>query len=114
MSIQSLTGIVIHSPSLEGALAFYRDQLGLPLMAASHGPIKQHHEALLGGTHVALWPGQARFVPVFRVTKLRAALAQCEALGAMRAFDPIALGEGKTVVGLRTPDGAEVRLIEIE
>jgi catechol 2,3-dioxygenase-like lactoylglutathione lyase family enzyme len=113
MSLEKLTGLVIYSADVPAALAFYREQLGLPLAAASHGPIKQHHEALIGQTHVALWPGKPRLVPVFRVPSLAPALAACEARGARRSCDPIALGEGKTVVGLVGADGFEVRLIEI-
>ena len=113
MSIETLAGIVIYSPALETALAFYRDQLGLPLVAAAHGPVKRHHEGLIGQTHVALWPGPARIVPVFRVSQLSATLALCEERGMRRSFGPIALGEGKVVSGLCAPDGEEVRLIEI-
>jgi catechol 2,3-dioxygenase-like lactoylglutathione lyase family enzyme len=113
MRIETLTGLVIYSPDVPAALSFYREQLGLPLMAARHGNLKEHHEGLVGRTHVALWPGAARLVPVFRVPRLAPALEQCEARGARRCFSPIALGEGKTVVGLAGADGYEVRLIEI-
>jgi catechol 2,3-dioxygenase-like lactoylglutathione lyase family enzyme len=113
MNIDCLTGMVIYSPDVAAALAFYRDQLGLPLTAARHGNLKEHHEGLVGQTHIALWPGAARLVPVFRVQRLAPALEQCEARGARRSFGPLALGEGKTVVGIGGVDGFEVRLIEI-
>jgi len=113
MTPQSLAGLIVYSGNPESLLSFYRDQLGIPLAPARHGKIAEHYEAVLEHSHVALFAGEPRIVPSFRVADLGAALAAAEARGAMRALDPLDLGEGKRVAGLRGPDGFEIRLIEI-
>ena len=113
MTPHSLAGLIVYSQRPESLLAFYRDQLGIPLMLARHGRLAEHYEATLKHSHVALLPGAPRIVPSFRVADLDAALAAAEAHGATRALDPLDLGEGKRVAGLRGPDGFEIRMIEI-
>ena len=113
MTPHSLAGLIIYGEKPESLLSFYRDQLGIPLALAKHGRLADHYEATLEHSHVALLPGAPRIVPSFRVANLDAALTAAEAQGATRALDPLDLGEGKQVAGLRGPDGFEVRLIEI-
>jgi hypothetical protein len=95
-------------------LGFYRDRLGIPLALTTHGSVREHYEAAIGETHVALLPGRPRLVPSFRVADLAAALAGAEGGGAIRVFGPLELGGGKRVAGLAGPDGFEVRVVEID
>ncbi len=113
MTPHSLAGLIVYGEKPGSLLSFYRDQLGIPLALAKHGRIAEHYEAMLEHSHVALFRGAPRIVPSFRVADLDAALAAAEARGATRALDPLDLGEGKRVAGLRGPDGFEIRLIEI-
>jgi hypothetical protein len=113
MTPHSLAGLIVYGDRPQDLLSFYRDQLGLPLALARHGTIKDHYEATLQHSHVALLQGPPRIVPSFRVDDLDAALASAEGRGARKVFGPLDLGEGKRVAGLGGPDGFEVRMIEI-
>lgn len=114
MTVQSLVGLGVYSDDPAAPLAFFRDQLGVPLALHNHGPVKPHHEALIGGTHIALFKGKPRLVPVFHVADLAGTLAVAEARGAVRAYGPAELGEGKRIAALAGLDGFEIRLIEID
>jgi predicted enzyme related to lactoylglutathione lyase len=113
MTPKSLAGLIVYNERPESLLAFYRDQLGIPLALSAHGGMREHYEASLDHSHVALLPGAPRLVPSFRVVDLDAALAYAKARGAAEVLSPLDLGEGKRVAGLGGPDGFEIRLIEI-
>jgi hypothetical protein len=113
MMLDSIAGLVVYSGDVAGALSFYRDQMGIPLALARHGGIKDHYEAALRNSHVAIFPGAPRLVPSFRVANLTQALMAAENRGAARVFGPMDLGEGKRVAGVSAPDGFEIRMIEI-
>ncbi|WP_341675893.1 VOC family protein [Niveibacterium sp. SC-1] len=113
----AVAGLVLYSPQPERLVSFYRDALGVPLEAADHGGMGGHHEAILGGTHLAIWSARkghasASIVPTLRVMSLRDAEACLLAAGATLMHRPINLGEGKRVAGFADPDGRAFRLIE--
>ncbi len=119
--VQSVTGLVFYSPDVERLAGFYSGLLGAPLEPVSHGTQGQHREGLFAGVHFAFWdshaghaPGTApALVPTFRTADLDAAERSLLERGAHRLHKPIALGEGKRVVGFTDPDGRAFRLIEI-
>jgi len=119
--IQSVAGLVFYSPDAERLAGFYADVLGVQLEQASHGTQARHMEGLLGSVHLAFWdarqghaPGTGpALVPSFRTADLDAAERALLERGAHRLHKPIALGEGKRVVGFTDPDGRPFRLIEL-
>ena len=119
--IQSVTGLVFYSPDVERVAGFYAELLGAELEQVSHGTQGRHREGLFAGIHFAFWdasaghaPGVgAALVPTFRTGDLDAAERALLERGANRLHKPIALGEGKRVVGFTDPDGRAFRLIEI-
>src|SRR6516164_9217963 len=78
VAVQSLAGLAVYGGRPERLLGFYRDRLGIPLALTTHGSVREHYEAAIGETHVALLPGRPRLVPSFRVADLAAALAGAE------------------------------------
>jgi len=119
--IQSVTGLVFYSPDVERLAGFYGELLGVPLEQTSHGTQGVHREGLFAGVHFAFWgasaghaPGpEAALVPTFRTSDLDSAERGLLERGANRLHKPLALGEGKRVVGFTDPDGRAFRLIEI-
>ena len=115
---KTLAGLVMYSPEPEQLASFYRDALGIPFELHQHGKLPPHNEAMHGGVHFAIWgaggynpPGI--IVPTFRVAELAAQIAHVEARGAKRLHEPIELGEGKSVISFRDPDGRQFRLIRL-
>lgn len=124
MQVLSLSAVTITSPDPERLAEFYRVQLGVPLTAASHGPIKHHYEGWLGapergGVHVAVLKGRSPgehaggTAPTFRVQDLAASVSELEAAGVPRLHAIAQIGEGKRLASFRDPDGNVFRLIEI-
>ncbi|MBV9905977.1 MAG: hypothetical protein JOY52_00285, partial [Hyphomicrobiales bacterium] len=56
MTPKSLAGLIVYNERPESLLAFYRDQLGIPLALSAHGGMREHYEASLDHSHVALLP----------------------------------------------------------
>src|SRR5690349_9593045 len=115
---ESLAGIIMYSPDPDRLIAFYRDQLGVPLAPAEHGTVGGHFEGRLGGVHFAVWDAKqghasAPLVTTFRVANVGAASEALLTAGATRSHKVIDLGEGKRIVGFVDPDGRPFRLIEI-
>jgi len=119
--IQSVTGMIYYSPDPERLAGFYGELFGIQLEQASHGTLARHLEGQFAGVHFAFWdsrqghaPGAGpAMVPVFRTGQLDAAERELLARGAVRLHKPVALGEGKRVVGFLDPDGRPFRLIEV-
>jgi predicted enzyme related to lactoylglutathione lyase len=112
MKIESLAGIVLYSTDVKRSVAFYRE-LGIPFAPHQHGNLPEHQETFLGGVHFALWHGNERAVPVFRVSDLAEQSAAVVRGGAQALHRPLDLGEGKQLTSFRAPDGLEFRLIEL-
>ncbi|MFO0553531.1 MAG: VOC family protein [Polyangiaceae bacterium] len=115
--IRNLSGLIFYVADPSRSAAFYR-ALGVPLELSSHGHVGEHLEGSLGGVHFAMWDAKkghasSPLVPVFRTSSLEAAMAHAASLGAERLHAPIDLGEGKTVVTFRDPEGRAFRFIEI-
>jgi catechol 2,3-dioxygenase-like lactoylglutathione lyase family enzyme len=124
MNVLSLSAVVFTSPDPERLAGFYRARLGIPLEAASHGPMKDHQEGWLGdpergGVHVAVLKGRQPDAasggpaPTFRVRGLAACVAELEAAGTRPLHKIADLGEGKRVASFRDPDGNIFRLIDL-
>lgn len=110
---QSLAGLVLYGEAAPELVAFYRDRLGIALAPATHGKVKEHHEGQIGSTHMAVWPGAARFVPVFRVDSAARAATELADSPCRQLHPVLELGEGKRIVSFTDPAGNEFRLIEI-
>ena len=119
--IQSVSGLVFYSPDAERLASFYTELLGIGFEQASHGTQARHLEGQLEGIHLAFWDARAghapgtgpALVPTFRTGDLDAAERGLLERGANRLHKPIALGDGKRVVGFTDPDGRAFRLIEL-
>ncbi len=114
---ESLAGIVLYSPDPTRITEFYRDAIGVPLEAATHGTVGEHREGMLSGVHFAVWDeriGHGKgLVPVFRVADVAASAIALEARGAKKIHKILDLGDGKRVVGFADPDGRAFRLIQL-
>ena len=119
--LQNLTGMIYYSADAERLAGFYAELLGVQFEAGSHGTLGRHLEGQFAGVHFAFWdsrqghaPGaEPALVPVFRTDRLDTAERGLLARGAVRLHKPVALGEGKRVVGFLDPDGRPFRLIEV-
>lgn len=56
-----ISGLVIFSAQARDLASFYRDVLGLPLEASTHGgDVLEHYECELGDVHFAVHPAEGR------------------------------------------------------
>ncbi len=116
---RSVAGLVMYSGDPDRLSRFYMQALGLPLARARHGSTPEHHEGLLGGTHIAIWDrrqghGAAPLIPVYRVPDVARISGQLLESGALRLHQTIHLGDGKQVAGFTDPDGRAFRVIQID
>jgi predicted enzyme related to lactoylglutathione lyase len=118
MNARSLSAIVQYAQDPAAMVAFYRDVLGLPFEAASHGAEGLHHECMVGKTHFAIWQPNhgmraGAMVPVFSVRDVFQAVADVRRRGVPVLHEPLDIGEGKTVVTLLDPEGKPLRFIQV-
>ncbi len=108
MTPKSLAGFIVYNERPESLLAFYRDQLGVPLALAAPGECGSI-------TRLRSTIRISRFCRARRGLRRRSGsltLTQSsptrKARGAIQVMSPLDLGEGKRVAGLRGPDGFEI------
>jgi hypothetical protein len=109
----SVSGLISYSNAPDKLAAFLRDTVGIPLEMHAHGDIKQHAEGTFQDIHFAVWGGQPKVVPVFRVASLEEATRTAEKAGARALHPPLDLGKGLRVTSFEAPGGIEVRFIEV-
>ena len=115
--IESLSAVLIRSPDPARLAAFYRDGLGLPLVAEEHGA-GAHFGCELGDVHFAIHPGDpgtgagpVRFA--LWVFDLATYVAGLQRTGIECLYPIERLGEGSWVTAVRDPDGNEVELTQM-
>jgi hypothetical protein len=119
MPIESLSALVYSSKEPTRLAQFYRQHLGIPFAPQGHGPMREHLEAMVAGTHFAVLPhdgpGKERgtgLAPTFRVKGLEAFAEELRKQGVPPLHPLLDLGEGMRVLSFRDPDENVFRLIE--
>jgi len=119
MQIEALSAVVFTSPDPDRLADFYRAHLGIPFQHESHGPMKDHLEAELGGLHFAVLkgkgPGDAggAVAPTFLVKQLDDHVAALARAGVPRMHKIVDLAEDKRLASFRDPDGNVFHLIDL-
>jgi predicted enzyme related to lactoylglutathione lyase len=119
MNVESLSAVVFFSSDPGRLAGFYKTHLGIPFQPESHGPMRDHLEAWVGGVHFAVLKGRGPapeaggVAPTFRVKGLDAFVAALEGAGVALMRKVLDLGEGKRVASFRDPDGNTFSLIEL-
>lgn len=116
--LRFLSGVILTSAQPERTAAFYRDVLGLPLVAEQHGDSEPHWGCELGDTHFAIHPGEPAAAPgpirlafmVFDLDRLVEWLDEC---GVELRYPPGSLGEQSRITAIHDPDGNLVELTEL-
>jgi hypothetical protein len=119
MPIESLSALVYSSKQPTRLAEFYRLHLGIPFATHDHGPVREHLEATVAGTHFAVLPHDdpskergTGVAPTFRVRGLEAFAEDLRKQGVAPLHAVLELGEGRRVVSFRDPDENVFRLID--
>jgi len=120
-SIESLSAVMLVSPTPEGLAAFYRDVLGVPLEEEQHGA-KTYWGCSLGDVHFAIYAcddfdeapevGAGALKLAFTVSDIDETAEDVEESGYELAYAPRDLGWCK-MTAVRDPDGNYVELTEL-
>ena len=118
MKAESLSAVVYHSPEPERLADFYRRHLGIPFEHGHHGPMRDHLEAFLEGTHFAILKGPVReeeggVSPTFRVKGIERFVEALQNDGFAPKHRIADLGDGKRLVSFRDVDGNVFSLIDL-
>lgn len=120
--LRFLSGIIIVSAEPERLAGFYRDVLGVPLVAEQHDDTAPHWGCELGDVHFAIhpeadYPGEAlgagAVKVAFMVFDLDALVARLGEHGVELLYPPAAFGAGSRITAVRDPDGNTVELTEL-
>lgn len=116
-----ISAVIILSGQPSTVASFYRDALGIPLIASDHGGSPTHYECELGDIHFAVHPlpedalqppAAARVKFALAVADLDAALARLNALGIAPRYPPEKLPFA-TMTAIEDPDGNIVELTQL-
>src|SRR4051812_38954251 len=103
----SIDAVLIDTADAERLVAFYRDVVGVPLVAERHGGAK-HYGCDLGGLHFAIHGGAAAkpgaVTPSFGVDDVDAVVARARAAGHRIEQEPADRPFGR-LASVRDPDG---------
>ncbi|MGH7642608.1 MAG: VOC family protein [Candidatus Dormibacteria bacterium] len=113
-----LSAVLLTSRDPERLAAFYRDVLGIPLLAERHGASPLHWGCELGDVHFAIHPGDdaSQLGPIrlaFWVFDLVSFVSRLEQVGTTCLYPIEKLGAGSFVTAVVDPDGNEVELSQM-
>jgi catechol 2,3-dioxygenase-like lactoylglutathione lyase family enzyme len=121
--IRFISGILLVSSQPERLVAFYRDVLGVPLVAEIHADSEPHWGCELGDVHFAIHPaadypddpagGPGPVKLAFMVFDLTAMAAWLGERGIPLCYPPMDLGSESTITAIRDPDGNLVELTQL-
>jgi len=120
--LRFLSGIIVVSAEPERLVGFYRDVLGVPLVAEQHGDTDPHWGCELGDVHFAIhpaadYPGEAvgtgAVKIAFMVFDLDALVARLGDNGVALLYPPAEFGTASRITAVRDPDGNTVELTQL-
>lgn len=116
--IRFLSAVLITSKDPDRLATFYRDTLGIGLVAERHGEGPAHWACELGDIHFAIHPGAGPSGPgpvklALWVFDLTAFAAHLEDLGVPLEYPITELGSESWVTAVRDPDGNVVELTQM-
>lgn len=116
--IEFISAVLINSDDPDRLVLFYRDILGVPLVAERHGEGPSHFGCELGDVHFAIHPGigtspRGGLKLALWVFDLASLAARLESLGVPLEYPIEDLGEASLITAVRDPDGNLVELTQM-
>ena len=116
--LRFVSAILLTSREPERLMEFYRDVLGLPLVAERHGTTPLHWGCELGDVHFAIHPRADAAAPgpirlAFWVVDLHAFARMLAERGIPLRYPVVPLGPTSLVTAIVDPDGNEIELTQM-